>query len=93
MTICAFRKGSLDAEYSRGLGSRPAPGGDSSEVMIVRDAALVMDKGSMRASDRDRAVTMAVLRDAYVAGRLTVTLPLMLLALFALWAAGWRTER
>lgn len=23
----------------------------------------------------------------------TVTLPLMLLALFALWAAGWRTER
>lgn len=57
---------------SRGLGSRPAPGRDSSEVMIVRDAALVMDKGSMRASDRDRDVTMAVLRDAYVAGRLSL---------------------
>lgn len=55
---------------SRGLGSPPAAGWDGSEVMTVRHTALVMDKGWMRASDRDREVALAVLRDAYISGRL-----------------------
>lgn len=40
---------------------------------MERDGLQARDGGRMRASDRDREATVAVLRDAYVAGRLDLT--------------------
>lgn len=40
---------------------------------MVRDGLQARDGVRMRASDRDREATVAVLRDAYVAGRLSLS--------------------
>jgi hypothetical protein len=50
-----------------------ALGKDGGEILMVRDDLQARDGDRMRASDRDREATVAVLREAYVAGRLNLS--------------------